>query len=87
MSEDPLSDCQEYAAELEERLLWISDAERLPEQGAHDLIVSDGYIRIAAYDALNGGSWIDDDSDGTYPPTHWMRLPDPPRESEPEPPK
>jgi hypothetical protein len=68
-----------YEAEVTKHL-WISVTERLPEKGYYVLAYEDGDIMMASY---NDGNWvlrdlyeiIDD-----LKPTHWMPLPEPPKE-------
>jgi hypothetical protein len=60
---------------------WISVEERLPE---HDVFVLVGYNR---YDHVFEGCYLEDekywcDREYSYiaPPSHWMPLPEPPKE-------
>ena len=59
---------------------WIPVTERLPERGYYVLVYEDGDILMASY---ADGNWVLRD---TYEviddlkPTHWMRLPESPKE-------
>ena len=68
------------AEAINERPQWIPVAERLPERGYYVLVYEDGDILMASY---ADGNWVLRD---TYEviddlkPTHWMRLPESPKE-------
>ena len=62
---------------------WISVEERLPEKMySACLVYSDGYIQVAcwSHDKMGWDVWFY--VDGEYDPdvTHWMPLPEPPKE-------
>ena len=73
--------------------MWIKVTERLPEVEHNVLAVLDGQVCIMAYfwfhesgekyqvwgysyDGVNGDAIFDDN----YYPTHWMPLPEPPKD-------
>lgn len=68
---------------------WISVEDRLPEQDTPVLITQHEYVDVLKqryFDVcvyLDGG-WIDPHADSdyieVYEPTHWMPLPEPPKE-------
>jgi hypothetical protein len=80
------------AADVEPRQRWIPVTERLPEEGnivmAYQPIPSwmksgNGWIRIAVY--TGKGEWREEaeyHNRMTLPVTHWMPLPEPPKEEE-----
>lgn len=68
---------------------WISVEERLPEadkryggyEYSAELLVYDGLRRRAAYYCHTSGVWYDSRyEDDTFEVTHWMPLPEPPKE-------
>ena len=62
----------ERAKSIEADTAWISVSDRLPDRYAHVLACgADETLFLAVYD---GPGWDDDYI------THWMPLPDPPRE-------
>lgn len=78
-------DACEYIQQLEAQApKWISVKERLPERGAPKgcLIYADGYTCAADWSCDRYGDdwWFY--VDGEYDPevTHWMPLPEPPKE-------
>lgn len=74
------ADAIEVLSKTEKTTRWISVTERLPERGYYVLVYEDGDILMASY---ADGNWvlrdmyeiIDD-----LKPTHWMPLPEPPKE-------
>ncbi len=58
---------------------WIPVTERLPENGYYVLVYEDGDIMMASY---SGGEWYLRDMYEIIElkPTHWMPLPEPPKE-------
>jgi len=63
---------------------WISVQDRLPEGDGHYLTFSHYYgVRGMDYDCLEGWAkrqWFFDDTSPTSTVTHWMPLPEPPKE-------
>ena len=68
---------------------WISVEERLPEvdkrydgyEYSAELLVYDGLRRRAAYYCHTSGVWYDSRyEDDTFEVTHWMPMPEPPKE-------
>lgn len=68
---------------------WISVEERLPKvekryngyEYSTELLVYDGLRRRAAYYCHTSGVWYDSRyEDDTFDVTHWMPLPEPPKE-------
>lgn len=57
---------------------WISVKDRLPDMGAKCVIYRDGKMSVAKHIANN--DWITQ-AFFTYP-THWMPLPEPPKEEQ-----
>ena len=75
-----------YRAELEKKSAWVSVKDRLPElingKYAESVLVTDGEFRHIAY---HYGKWFFCDSGQMKEPmfykvTHWMPLPEPPKE-------
>lgn len=67
--------CQLAADELRKRQ-WISVKDRLPEDENDYLVYfDDGFIAITFYKKNGWELWADGDE-----PTHWMKLPEPPKE-------
>lgn len=63
---------------------WIPVTERLPEESGNYLIVDDGTIMEAYYGKeWAGDNWTDPvEMYMTYHPTHWMPLPELPKDGE-----
>jgi len=57
---------------------WISVEDRLPEEGEWVLIFGPGY-HVPLEGFLISGAWIDDQFERRTV-THWMPLPEPPKE-------
>ena len=82
---EELSRAQELWIEQERKMLlksiprWISAAERLPEDGQWVLVWGHGqHIPIMMF--RESGAWIDDQFEFHSNVTHWMQLPEPPKE-------
>jgi hypothetical protein len=62
---------------------WIPVTERLPEEGERTLTAYDniGVNEYIGDVAGNGPTWNTDECQGVWP-THWMPLPEPPKEGE-----
>ena len=82
---EELSRAQELWIEQERKMLlksiprWISAAERLPEDGQWVLVWGHGqHIPIMMF--RESGAWIDDQFEFHSNVTHWMPLPEPPKE-------
>ena len=59
---------------------WISVKDRLPEKNTQVLVFSRGWYVVCWYAPLNiAATWYDGDTRWTGV-THWMPLPDPPKE-------
>ena len=74
--------CGETLAELE-RPRWIPVTERLPEDGERALVMRFDYVtNTPFYDLLwfDKGEWWNRRYTGDYAVTHWMPLPEPPKE-------
>ena len=68
------------AMQNNQKTRWIPVIERLPENGYYVLVYEDGDIVMASYE---GGNWVLRDLYEVVDdlkPTHWMRLPEPPKE-------
>lgn len=70
-----------------EKVEWISVKDRLPKDDEFVLVVEEGQIIIAVYDAILDGFFENDDGlslliDIEVCPTHWMPLPLPPKDGE-----
>jgi hypothetical protein len=66
--------------EIQERgigMEWISCDERMPEYGVYLICHTDNYIVIAS---LLYKKWTGLDDGIEYYPTHWMPLPEPPKQ-------
>lgn len=64
---------------LREERRWIPVGERLPEDEADVICGYAGFKSFPGY--RQGFNWFDErDSHLAFPPTHWMPLPEPPRE-------
>jgi hypothetical protein len=70
---------------------WISIKDRLPKYEERVLVNDDGYVRIAELTraryagGMHRGEEVwdsEDESAVCFFPTHWMVIPDPPKESE-----
>ena len=57
---------------------WISVTERLPEKYSNCIVFSDGYVKEAHFCLENFYDPIEDYM--RYKVTHWMPLPEPPKE-------
>lgn len=66
---------------------WISVKDRMPEEDATYLVYGrNGYgVVCANYNYYNDGEWLtcDDLTNITRFVTHWMLLPEPPKEARP----
>ena len=74
-----------WLAEERAKRLWISVTERLPKYGERVLVFGGFTMYVAYYDRnrYGGESWHKLNSKSHYcNPTHWMPLPDPPKEEE-----
>jgi len=72
---------QERIAELEAAQQWISVKDRLPEEDVDVIAYNCNYQQIAAYTTNPTKYWYTI-SGSTISPTHWMPLPEPPKEEE-----
>jgi hypothetical protein len=64
---------------------WISVKERLPESGTRALVMRFDFVtKTPFYDLLwfDNGYWWNRNFTGDYAVTHWMPLPEPPKEAE-----
>ena len=61
---------------------WIPVTERLPENGLHCLVARYDYVTDTPFVDLLwfDNSWWDRVNSGDYSVTHWMPLPEPPKE-------
>lgn len=64
---------------------WISVKDRLPEFDVHVIVYCKIYGRyLASYRRIdtdyNWGDWRDFNNNVCLPPTHWMPLPQPPKQ-------
>lgn len=62
---------------------WISTEDRLPENGTRALVMRFDYVtNTPFYDLLwlDKGEWWNRRDTGDYAVTHWMPLPEPPKE-------
>ena len=85
-----LTEAQNMAISALERDRWHSELSEFPPKKVGDdgytgyLVFSDGYIQVADFVALGGAIpyAYEFHVDGEYDPdvTHWMQLPDPPKE-------
>lgn len=64
----------------EEKLRWIPVSERLPEYSGYCMAVNKGYLPYIASYHLSGKEFVCDD--GICFPSHWMPLPEAPKEVE-----
>ena len=64
---------------------WIPVTERLPEESGSCLIVDSGHVTEAFYGKeWAGDNWTDPvEMYMTFHPSHWMQLPQPPKDGEP----
>lgn len=86
------ADALAYIQQLEARVpRWISVEERLPKvdkrydgyEYSAELLVYDGLRRRAAYYCHTSGVWYDSRyEDDTFEVTHWMPMPEPPKEDQ-----
>lgn len=58
---------------------WISVEERLPRPGQEILIVDDQIMRVQAVSSY--GKWHPYVNGSSCKPTHWMPLPEPPKDA------
>ena len=80
LDDDEYSECRGCVPEPRR---WIPVTDRLPERYTDVLVVCAGTIEVAQYVGLdpdNHWRWEDIES-RDIPVTHWMPLPDPPKES------
>ena len=71
------------AADVEPKMKWIPVTERLPESAERYLVMRFDYVtRTPFCDLLwfENGRWWNRRYDGDYAVTHWMPLPEPPKE-------
>lgn len=62
---------------------WIPVTERLPDDGEHALVVRVDYVTNTPFHDLlwfDSGAWWNRHFKGDYAVTHWMPLPEPPKE-------
>jgi hypothetical protein len=60
---------------------WIKCSERMPEEGVHVLISTEAEIMYIAYYLKSRGCWECAFFDESFVDiTHWMPLPEPPKE-------
>ena len=81
----------EYAAAFDKAIEaleaagWISVKDRLPEVGVDVLTASKaGYESFYMVDCIVNGDWWLQAGEEVLPVTHWMPLPEPPKEGESE---
>ena len=81
---------QDAADAIEELLAavpeWVSVEERLPECGVPVLVCVVNIKRhpaeqLCGVDVYDGSKWLEASKDWKYVPTHWMPLPEPPKET------
>lgn len=72
-AKDQLADADKVMPE------WISVEERLPRPGQEVLIVDDQIMRVQAVSSY--GKWHPYVNGSSCKPTHWMPLPEPPKDA------
>lgn len=82
-----ISDCQRVIGDLPDATGWIPVTERLPEESCNCLVYTvGGYITLVPYSAVHKMFNAFDDNfpgeaaDLAIGCTHWMPLPEPPKE-------
>ena len=79
---DIWNDLQRQINALKEKQRWIPVSERLPEKANRVFVyMKNNYTIIATY-FINSHVWRDDQGSSTSNVTHWMTLPEPPKEEE-----
>lgn len=65
---------------------WISVKDKLPRDGEDVLAFTRGIIGVLTFISMpqvpNRGYWMEMDMELINTPTHWMPLPEPPKENE-----
>ena len=77
-----------HAADVEPVKMWIPVTERLPKSAERYLVMRFDYVAKAPfYDLLwfENGRWWNRHFEGDYAVTHWMPLPEPPKEEKEDP--
>ena len=80
---DRLEELETELSKLKEQQRWIPVTERLPEDDDDVLIMSSGSISMGYYSVYNE-YWADYINVYNSDVTHWMPLPEPPKEEENE---
>lgn len=72
---------EDYNREIFERMpKWIGVKDKLPEEGSLCCTVSDGDVCVSYWHTGEGGRWFYTNGEYDCNVTHWMPLPDLPRE-------
>ena len=80
--ETMIEDMEERIAIMTEQGLWIPVTDRLPQDDEDVLVWVNGTHRDMAY--RDEGVWYDEEHNHLNNITHWMPLPEPPKEGEAE---
>ena len=76
---DMLKQLIDNAPAIEARERWISVEDRLPEESGHYCVmIKDATRSTELYYSNSDKTWFDNDEE--YAVTHWMPLPEPPKE-------
>lgn len=75
-----IDDCIKYVHDSPTIGGWISVKERLPEEDKDVLAYNGAYMFIAAYTTNPTKYWYTITGSATLAITHWMPLPEPPKE-------
>lgn len=82
MASQEINDKLLALAKQGEKMRWIPVSERLPEDGQTVLVYTGYEIMIRRYESL-GRVFREGTHGGIGPVTHWMPLPEPPKEETP----
>ena len=88
---DAVWDALDYIKELEKRVAdleakvpkWVSVKDRLPDKESMlCLVISNGDLYVSHWHWSGGGPWFFTDGEYDCNVTHWMKVPEPPKEEE-----